>query len=120
QLRRAHAAGAVGQRRAREVERGQGPGQRGRQLAGAGSLQRFGGDDVDRRLRLGHRAVGDAGAGDDQGVQHGGTGGRGGVLSVDRGGGQQGGGDGGGEKVGLQGHGGLLLAAWNRDGGTSR
>src|SRR5690606_13372594 len=111
QLRRAHAAGAVGQGRAREVERGQGACERGGQLAGAGGLQRLGGDDVDRRLRLGHGAVGDARAGDDQGVQHRGAGGGGGglLLGLRHGGGNQGGGHGGGEKVGLQGHGGYSL-----------
>ncbi|KAG1240138.1 hypothetical protein G6F55_014240 [Rhizopus delemar] len=50
QLRRAHAAGAVGQGRAREVQRGQGARQRGGQFTGAGGLQDFRGDDVDRRL----------------------------------------------------------------------
>src|SRR5690606_28268676 len=106
----AHAAGAVGHGRAREVQRGQGTGQGGGQLGGAGGRQRLGGDDVDRRLRLGHGAVGDAGAGDDQGVQHGGAaaGGFAGLLGLGRGcSGKQGGGHGGGEKVGLQGHGGL-------------
>jgi hypothetical protein len=40
--------GAVGQCRAREVQRGQGARQRGGQLGGAGGLQGLGGDDVDR------------------------------------------------------------------------
>src|SRR5690606_22686803 len=100
---------AVGHGRAREVERGQGAGQGGGQLGGAGGGQRLGGDDVDRRLRFGHGAVGDAGTGDDQGVQHrgcAGVGSTGLLLGLGRrSGGQQGGGHGGGEKMGLGCHG---------------
>ena len=74
QLRRTHRVGAVGNGRAREIERGQGPRQRGGQLHRAGRLQRFRGDDVDRRGGFGHRAVAGAGAGDDQGVERPGLG----------------------------------------------
>ncbi len=69
QLRGTDRAGAIAQRRAREVQRGQGARQRGGQFRGAGGLQRFGADDVDRRLRLGHGAVRHAGAGDDDRIQ---------------------------------------------------
>ena len=48
QLRGAHRVGAVGDGRAREVQRGQGACQRGGQFRGAGGLQCFRGDDVDR------------------------------------------------------------------------
>ena len=69
QLRRADRAGAVCQRRAREIQRRQGARQRGRQFRGAGRGQGFGGDDVDRRLRFGHGAVTDARTGDDDGIE---------------------------------------------------
>src|SRR5690606_25099739 len=75
QLRRADGRSAVGQGRAREVERGQGAGQRGGQLGGAGGTEGFAADDVDRRLRLGNGAVAHAGAGDDDGVEGAGGGG---------------------------------------------
>src|SRR5690606_18470400 len=83
--------GAVGERRTREVQRGQGAGQRRGQFGGAGGLEGFAADDVDRRLRLGHGAVGDAGPGDDQGVESAGTlGGGGDVLRQGGRGGQRG------------------------------
>ncbi len=69
QLRGADRAGAVAQCGAREVQRWQRTGQCGGQFRGAGGLQRLGADDVDRRLRFGHGAVGHAGAGDDDRIQ---------------------------------------------------
>src|SRR5690606_40454437 len=105
QLRGADRGGAVGERRTREVQRGQGAGQRRGQFGGAGGLERLAADDVDRRLRLGHGAVGHAGAGDDDGVERAGAVGRGlGRLLGQGGGGGQRGEE--GEGKGMPAHGG--------------
>src|SRR5690606_12735187 len=113
QLRRADRAGAVGDGRAREVQRRQRARERGGQLGGAGGGQRLRGEDVDRRLRFGHGAVADPGAGDDDRVEGAGFGRRGcgGVLG-ERGRGGQGGKQGDRERGGARAHGGSFARRW--------
>src|SRR5690606_10920464 len=101
QLRGTDGAGAVGDRRARAGQRGQGTRQRGRQLGGAGGRQRLRGDDVDRRSRLGDGAVRHAGAGDDHLVEGGGFPVRGRRLLGEGPGGGECGGDGDQQRIPL-------------------
>ena len=71
QLGGADRARAVGHRRAGEVQGRQSASQRSGQLGRAGGLQGLRRNDIDRRLRLGNRAIGDPGAGHDDLVQGG-------------------------------------------------
>ena len=77
QLGRTHVVGAVGDAGAREVVGGNQPGQGLVDLGRALALHLGGIEHIDGRERFGHRAVGAAGAGDDDGVEHGGVVGRG-------------------------------------------
>src|SRR5262249_50384543 len=80
---RTDGVGAVGVRRAREVDGGHGDGQGGGQFGGALLLQRLGVDHIDRRQRFKARARLGAAASDDQLLHLGrgrrGGGGRGGL-----------------------------------------
>jgi len=69
QLRRAHVVRSVGDRGVGEVERRNGTRQRLDQLAGAMRIELLDAEHIDRRQRLGDRAIGQTGTGDDHLIQ---------------------------------------------------